>query len=231
MHWLHRLRGEQPDGPQALDTHRRRRRAAQLRARRRARASEPAGADAAASRPPRPSSACVCSTAVRRTSCPRPAGEFVVARARRLVFDGRCLERDVDLYRDRSLGDTAFGVGPFPAATFLPPLLASLRRDHPAIALRVEIGNWELLLQRLLRRRHRVLRRRHARPAGRSRPSMRAAARRARRLLRACRPPAGAPPQRASGAALGVRRRLGAPAAGGASGAGPPPRPRPPPAT
>ena len=79
-----------------------------------------------------------------------PAGEFVIARARRLIFDSRCLARDVALYRNRGLGDTAFGVGPYPAATFLPPLLARLRREHPGVNLRVEINNWQLLLQRLL---------------------------------------------------------------------------------
>ena len=79
-----------------------------------------------------------------------PAGEFVIARARQLVFNSRCLERDVALYRDRGLGDIAFGVGPFPAGTFLPPLLADLRREHPDIHVRVEISNWELLVKRLL---------------------------------------------------------------------------------
>ncbi|MGH8798294.1 MAG: LysR family transcriptional regulator [Caldimonas sp.] len=80
---------------------------------------------------------------------PTPAGEFVIERARRLVFDSRCLKRDVDLYRERALGDTAFGVGPFPAATFLAALLAGLRREYPAINLRVEVGNWDQLLERL----------------------------------------------------------------------------------
>jgi DNA-binding transcriptional LysR family regulator len=79
-----------------------------------------------------------------------PAGEFVIARARQLVFNSRCLTRDVALYRNRGLGDTAFGAGPFPAATFLAPLLVQLRREYPGINLRVEIGNWELLVERLL---------------------------------------------------------------------------------
>ena len=81
---------------------------------------------------------------------PTPAGEFVLERARRLVFESRCLTRDVSLYRDRALGDTAFGVGPFPAATFVAPLLADLRREHPGVNLRVEVSNWELLLKRLV---------------------------------------------------------------------------------
>ena len=79
-----------------------------------------------------------------------PAGEFVIARARQLVFNSRCLQRDVELYRSHALGDTAFGVGPFPAATFLAPLLTKLRREFPAINLRVEVSNWQQLLQRLL---------------------------------------------------------------------------------
>ena len=81
---------------------------------------------------------------------PTPAGEFVLERARRLVFDSRCLTRDVGLYRERALGDTAFGVGPFPAATFVAPLLAGLRREYPGVNLRVEVSNWELLLKRLV---------------------------------------------------------------------------------
>jgi DNA-binding transcriptional LysR family regulator len=56
----------------------------------------------------------------------------------------------VELYRTRSLGDTAFGVGPFPAATFLAPLLAALRREFAGVNLRVEVSNWQLLLKRLL---------------------------------------------------------------------------------
>ncbi|MEJ8850317.1 LysR family transcriptional regulator [Variovorax rhizosphaerae] len=81
---------------------------------------------------------------------PTPAGEFVVERARQLVFNSRCLERDIHLYRSHGLGDTAFGLGPFAAASFAAPLLASLRREFPAINLRVEISNWQLLLKRLL---------------------------------------------------------------------------------
>jgi len=81
---------------------------------------------------------------------PTPAGEFVVERARQLVFNSRNLERDVELYRSRQLGDTAFGVGPFPAATFVASLLAGLRREFPGINLRVEISNWQLLLNRLI---------------------------------------------------------------------------------
>src|SRR5574337_443604 len=40
---------------------------------------------------------------------PTPAGGFLIERARRLLFDARCLQRDAALYRDSKLGDTAFG--------------------------------------------------------------------------------------------------------------------------
>ena len=80
---------------------------------------------------------------------PTPAGTFLVARARQLLFDMRCVRRDVELYRDTQLGDTAFGVGPFPAATLAPQVLTELRRNHPLVGLRVEINNWYMLLERL----------------------------------------------------------------------------------
>lgn len=81
---------------------------------------------------------------------PTPGGEFVLERARRLVFDSRCLKRDVEMYRDRSLGDTACGFGPFPAATFVADLLTEVRSAHPGVKLRVVVGNWDLLLKHLL---------------------------------------------------------------------------------
>ena len=79
-----------------------------------------------------------------------PAGEFVIERARRLLFDARSLKRDVELFRDSRLGDAAFGAGPLPAATLLPEVLVRLRREYPGIALRVEVSNWQQLLERLL---------------------------------------------------------------------------------
>ena len=81
---------------------------------------------------------------------PTPAGEFLIDRARRLLFDARCLHRDVELFRESRLGDTAIGAGPFPAATLLPSVIAEFRRQYPRIALRVEVNNWRQLIERLL---------------------------------------------------------------------------------
>ncbi len=80
---------------------------------------------------------------------PTPAGSFIIERARKLVFEASCLDRDIALYRGQQLGDLAFGLGPFPAATFLPTLLPELRKQHPGIQIRVEVSNTGHLAQSL----------------------------------------------------------------------------------
>lgn len=77
------------------------------------------------------------------------AGAFVVERARKLVFDSRCLERDVSLYRERQIGDIALGVGPYPAATMVPRLLEELRVRFPGVNTRVEVNNAKHLAEHL----------------------------------------------------------------------------------
>lgn len=77
------------------------------------------------------------------------AGTFFIERARKLVFDSRCLERDVSLYRERLIGDLAFGVGPYPAASMMPGLLMELRTRFPGINTRVEVNNAKYLLEHL----------------------------------------------------------------------------------
>lgn len=77
------------------------------------------------------------------------AGAFVVERARKLLFESRCLERDVSLYRERLIGDLAFGAGPYAAAALLPPLLKEIRQRFPAVKLRVEVNNADYLAEHL----------------------------------------------------------------------------------
>lgn len=79
-----------------------------------------------------------------------PAGRTLVERARRLVFDSRCLERDAELLRQGELGELCIGVGPIPAAVLVPRLLAELRRKAPRVIARVRSGNVESLLALLL---------------------------------------------------------------------------------
>ncbi len=80
---------------------------------------------------------------------PTPAGEFLIERARRLLFDARSLERDMALYSDSRLGSLAFGIGPFPAAMLMHQVVPRLRLEHPAVTLRVEVNNWQILEARL----------------------------------------------------------------------------------
>ena len=77
------------------------------------------------------------------------AGEFVVERARKLLFDNHCLERDVSLYRERLMGDLSLGVGPYPAATMVPLLLTEIRTRHPGVCVRVEVNNADYLAAHL----------------------------------------------------------------------------------
>lgn len=78
-----------------------------------------------------------------------PAGAFVIERARKLLFESRCLERDVGLYRERLIGDLALGVGPFPAVSMVPQLMTEMRTRFPGIHTRVEVNNWKYLLEHL----------------------------------------------------------------------------------
>jgi DNA-binding transcriptional LysR family regulator len=77
------------------------------------------------------------------------AGNFVVERARKLVFDSRCLERDVSMYRERLIGDVALGSGPYPAATMVPALLTEMRSRFPGVNVRVEVNNASYLAEHL----------------------------------------------------------------------------------
>jgi DNA-binding transcriptional LysR family regulator len=80
---------------------------------------------------------------------PTPAGAFLIERARQLLFDARCLQRDAELYAQSNFGDAALGAGPFPAVTLMPLVLPELRRRYPNLRLRVEVGNWGQLLELL----------------------------------------------------------------------------------
>ncbi len=74
------------------------------------------------------------------------AGRVVAERARQLLFEQRCFDRDLDLLRSGALGELSFGVGPVPAATIVPPLLVALQRRQPDVMTRVRSGHGESLL-------------------------------------------------------------------------------------
>jgi DNA-binding transcriptional LysR family regulator len=76
-------------------------------------------------------------------------GRQVLKRARELLTNAANLQHEVILMQQRELGNVKLGAGPFPGATFLPPILAELARDHPRLCIEVEINNWEYLMQHL----------------------------------------------------------------------------------
>lgn len=77
------------------------------------------------------------------------AGQLLLQRARKLVFDTSCLQRDLALLRSGDAGELVIGAGPVAAATVLPPLLAALRRECPQLVCRVRLGKLPQLLAAL----------------------------------------------------------------------------------
>jgi DNA-binding transcriptional LysR family regulator len=78
-----------------------------------------------------------------------PAGEIVLRRARELVFESRCLQRDIELVKQGDAGEVSIGVAPIPAAVLLPELLCQLRRQSPQLVTRVQMGKLPKLLEQL----------------------------------------------------------------------------------
>lgn len=77
------------------------------------------------------------------------AGKQVLERARRVLFEARCLKRDVDLIKSHELGEIRFSVGPHSAAVFLPDVLVLLRENHPRLHLVPEVNSWDVLHEKL----------------------------------------------------------------------------------
>jgi DNA-binding transcriptional LysR family regulator len=78
-----------------------------------------------------------------------PAGQTVVQRARKVLFEARCLLRDVDLLKSHELGSVSFGSGPYPAAMLLPAALDELAQSHPSLRINATVDNWKNLLELL----------------------------------------------------------------------------------
>lgn len=78
-----------------------------------------------------------------------PAGNFIIERAKKILFENRTLERDLELFKNRQLGDIAFGFGPFPASVFFQKIVSKIHFNHPKINIQAEINNWKYLLEHL----------------------------------------------------------------------------------
>ena len=78
-----------------------------------------------------------------------PAGAVVLARARDLVFDSRCLQRDIALVKTGDAGELSIGAAPIPAAVLIPDMLCQMLRTSPQLVTRVHRGNLAKLLEQL----------------------------------------------------------------------------------
>lgn len=77
------------------------------------------------------------------------AGEMVVRRAKKVLFEARCLVRDIDLLRTHDIGSVSLGVGPYPAAMLLPAALDELARSHPNLRINASVDSWRNLVDAL----------------------------------------------------------------------------------
>ena len=80
---------------------------------------------------------------------PTQAGRMVLERAQRILAETRDLRREAELIRGHDTGRVNLGVGAFPAAGFLSPLLVRIAREHPGLSVHVEIESWQRLLDKL----------------------------------------------------------------------------------
>ncbi len=77
------------------------------------------------------------------------AGRQLVTRARDLLYAANSVQHEMQLFRQCESGRVAFGTGPFPAASFLPPILSELAISHPRLRASVEVNNSAYLLEHL----------------------------------------------------------------------------------
>ena len=79
------------------------------------------------------------------------AGQTLLVRAYRMLAEARALQREAEQIRGLDSGQVTFGVGVFPAASFLAAVLVQQAVEHPGLAVKVEIGSWQRLLEFLQR--------------------------------------------------------------------------------
>jgi DNA-binding transcriptional LysR family regulator len=77
------------------------------------------------------------------------AGNLMVGRARRVLFETRCLFRDLELLKAHEFGEVRVGVGPYVAAVLLPQLIIEFSRRFPKVKIVVQVGEADTLLASL----------------------------------------------------------------------------------
>ncbi len=77
------------------------------------------------------------------------AGQELHAYAIRILRDASAMQREAELLRGYDTGKVSFGIGVFPAAGLLSPLLTRLATRYPRMRVHVEIESWQRLLDKL----------------------------------------------------------------------------------
>ena len=77
------------------------------------------------------------------------AGRLLVERARRVLFEARCLFRDVELIRSDTLGELKIGLGPYAAEILFPDLPVEFAQQFPAIKVSIQVGEAGALMEML----------------------------------------------------------------------------------
>jgi DNA-binding transcriptional LysR family regulator len=67
-------------------------------------------------------------------------GRLVLDRAKRILFEANCLERDLLLVQRHEMGRVRFGLGPLAAPIFLADALIALQRDWPKLEVTAEVN-------------------------------------------------------------------------------------------
>lgn len=76
-------------------------------------------------------------------------GRTVLGYAQRMLGEEQALRRESELIRGHNSGRVAFGVGVFPAAGLLSPLLTRVAREYSGLSVHVEIESWRRLFDKL----------------------------------------------------------------------------------
>jgi DNA-binding transcriptional LysR family regulator len=82
---------------------------------------------------------------------PTQTGRMVLDYAHRILGEEQALRRESELIRGHDSGRVAFGVGVFPAAGLLSPLLTRVACEYPGLSVHVEIESWQRLFDKLRR--------------------------------------------------------------------------------
>jgi DNA-binding transcriptional LysR family regulator len=80
---------------------------------------------------------------------PTDIGRLLVPRARQVVQMAEDLDQEVMSNRTLKAGQLSVGAGPYPVESVITSALASFITAHPAIAVRVQVRDWDEFLPRL----------------------------------------------------------------------------------